>query len=138
MTYLGRQQLGTYLDVYFQSRLAGVATLPDAVPSVRIYSASSLVYSKKMPIIDKSYSPGLFRSQVFLGTGFDVGQHTVHIGYAIAGNPKVEIRNFEIVPGGNVLGQVLGMTYVHYPQADFIVYQTESGLILRGKNARKI
>ena len=46
----------------------------------------------------------------------------------------MEMDYFEIIPGGNEEGQVLGMAFYHRPEADHVVYQTESGKIFKGRN----
>lgn len=134
--YLGRQQLGTWIDIYLQCRdSAKTPTMPDAVPTIRIRdSLGVLVHSGLMPIVERDRA--LFCTRLLLGAGFAVGTQTVEMAYLIAGATKIDSRTFEISPAGNPTGQVLGMTYFHHPSADSIVYQVESGSILRGKNPK--
>jgi hypothetical protein len=135
--YLGRFQLGVWLDVYLQCTNASrTPKMPDAVPKIKIRFAGTgnVEYTSLMPIVDKSINIGLFCSRVFLGQGFSVGMHSVEMTYSVAGSPFVERRVFEISPAGDPKGQVLSSYYLHEPQADFVVYQVESGLILTGKN----
>ena len=136
MTYLGRMQLGTYLDIYWQIRSSGMPTLPDAVPTIKITKSSNgaVEYSGLMPVADKNVTPGLFCSRLFLGSGFSNGTHSVTTFALVGGNQKIDVRTFEIIPGGNQLGQVVNMTYYHNPAADHLIYQVESGRLMRGKN----
>lgn len=137
--YLGRQQLGTWLDSYLQVVNANKTPLmPDAVPTIKIRRASdnAVVYSGLMPVVDKVANVGLFCSRLFLGSGYSVGYHDVEMFYVAGGAGFTVIRNFEVMPAGDAKGQVLSMAYCHFPQAEFVVYQTEAGLILRGKSPR--
>lgn len=135
--YLGRQQLGTYLDVFLQVKDASRAPLmPDGVPSIKVLKGITVVHNGLMPILDKTNRIGLFHSIIFLGGVFSEGTFSVRMGYSVSGVPFIESRSFEVVPAGNALGQVLGMYYLHSPQADFVVYSVESGSILKGKNPR--
>lgn len=135
--YLGRQQLGTYLDVSLVcTNTVRTPTMPTYVPRIKIRRSSddSVVYSDGMPIVDRSL--GLFVARVFLGSGFSAGQHTVQMDYLVGSRVGLETRVFEIMAGGGARGQVLGMAYFHQPQADAIVWQVESGLLLRGRNPK--
>lgn len=133
--HLGRQQLGTYLDVYLQVKDASlVPSMPDGVPSLKILKGATAIYQGLMPILDKVNRIGLFHSTIFLGGTFSAGTFSVRMGYSVNGASFIETRSFEVVPAGNSQGQVLGMYYLHSPQADFVVYSVESGAILRGKN----
>lgn len=137
--WLGRQQLGTWIDVYLQvTSTAFTPTMPDYVPTIKVRrSDGTVVYSGLMPIVDKTDDRlGLFASRVFLGSGMSAGAHTIEMNYKAGTKFGVESRTFDIIAGGHSRGQVLAMHYLHQPQADFVVYQVESGLILRGKNPR--
>lgn len=137
--WLGRQQLGTWLDVYLQaSDSSGEPAMPVACPQIKIRRSSdnAIVLNSLMPILDKTVQVGLFVSRVFLGTSFAVGYHTIELQYTNDSNLMTETRTFEVMAGGDPRGCVLGMVYFHKPQADFLVYQVESGLILKGKNPR--
>lgn len=138
--YLGRQQLGTWLDVYLNCVNASrTPTLPDAVPTIRIRRCSdnAVVYTGLMPIVEKEGSAiGLFCSRLLLGIGFSVGTHTVTMFY-VSGGQRFEVsKTFEIMAAGDPKGQVLAMIYLHNPSADYIVYQVESGLLMKGKNPK--
>lgn len=138
--YLGRQQLGTWLDVYLPCVNASrTPTMPDAVPTIKITrdSDSAVVYNGLMPVVEKTGSTlGLFCARLLLGSGFSVGLHSVRLVYVRSGLAVIEDRKFEIMPAGNSAGQALSMYYFHHPSAEHVVYQLESGEILRGKNPR--
>ncbi len=135
--YLGRKQLGTTLDLYLQCTDAdGVKAMPTYVPWLKVWLASTLILSAEMPLVDKSAQVGLFRYPLFLGDAYSVGYGTVAMHYRVSTKYGIEARSFEIVPGGDAAGQVLGMCFYPRPQADFVVYQTESGEIRKGRNPR--
>ena len=136
--YLGRFQLGVWLDAYLQCRTSSrLPVMPSYVPQIRILRASdgTAVYNGLMPVVDKTSNIGLFCSRLFLGIGFSVGMHSVSMKY-FASQPFIVERTFEIIGAGDPKGNVLAMSYLHTPAADHIVYQTEAGLIIRGKNPR--
>lgn len=135
--WLARTQLGTILDVYLQTlNASGVGTMPDEVPLMKVWLGATLKLSAEMPVFDKTVTIGLFRYQLFLGTGYSVGQYTIGLHYSIAGSSFNESRTFDVIAGGDQHGQVLSMAWLHKPQVDFAVYQTESGEVLAGKNPR--
>ena len=138
--YLGRNQLGTWLDVYLPCVNADRTPLmPDAVPTIKIRRASDgvVVYTDIMGVVEKSGSPiGLFCSRLLLSSGFAVGLHDVTMVYVAGGVTFTELRTFEIMQGGHQRGQVLSMIFAHFPQHDDVVYQCESGVILKGKSPK--
>ena len=138
--WLGRFQLGTYLMVYLRCTDANeVGTMPDYVPRIRITTAAGVsVLVSTMPVVDKSVNVGLFVREVFLGDTFAEGMYTVEMYYSTGSATRqvVETRTFHVIAGGDPKGQVLGMHTLKKPQAEFLVYQCESGIILAGKNAR--
>ena len=115
---------------------SGVPTMPDAVPVIKVWSGSTLIVNKEMPLLDKAIQIGLFRYSLFAGELFAIGSYTIELFYVRGGVGVVEERRFDLIAGGNTAGQVISMLYYHRPQADYIVYQTEDGRIRRGKNPR--
>lgn len=135
--YLGQHQVGKTLDLYLQCTDAdGVKAMPTYVPFIKVWIGSSLIIAAEMPLVDKNIQVGLFRFPLFLGVGFSAGHGTAEMHYRVGNKIGMELRTFEIVAGGHVSGQVLGSFFYRRPQANFIVYQTESGEIRRGKNPR--
>ncbi len=135
--YLGRFQLGTWLDVWLQTTNASsTPVMPDYVPHMKVWSSSALVTAEEMPLVDKTIQVGVFRSQVFLGSSYATGLYEINVFYRSGSKHGMEQHTFEVIAGGDADGQVLGMYFYHRPQADYIVYQVESGQILKGKNPR--
>lgn len=136
--YLGKQQLGTWLDCYLQCKNAtGTPLMPSAVPTIKITDSLGVtVLNQKMPLVDKVSQVGLFCSRIFLGLGFSVGSNSIRMVYTVSGQTFIVDRTFEICAAGDSRGQVLSMIYAHFPQADYVVFSTERGEISRGKNPR--
>jgi hypothetical protein len=139
MMYLGRYQLGSWIDLHLQCTDAnGVRSMPDHVPQMKVRKSSdgSVVMSVLVPVLDKTIQAGLFVYRLFLDVRLSVGQWSVDFFYRVGGKYGVESRTFEILPGGDAKGCVLGMYYLHKPHRDVIVYQTESGTLEKGANPR--
>ena len=137
MQYLGRHQLGTWLDITLQcADLNGVAVMPTYVPVLKVWSGTALVLNDEMPLIDKTIQVGLFAYRLFLGEVFAVGSYVYDTTYVYGGAVFLLGGRFDVMAGGHSDGQVLGMHYYHRPHADFIVYQAEAGKILKGKSPR--
>ncbi len=135
--YLGRHQLGTYLDVWLQTTDANDSpVMPDQVPHLKLWSSSSLVTAEEMPLWDKTIQVGVFRTQLYLSSAYAAGLYEISVYYRSGAKYGMEQHTFEVIAGGDADGQVLGMYFYHRPQADYIVYQVESGQILKGKNPR--
>lgn len=137
--HLGRHQLGSWLEVYLQVTDAnGAPAMPDLPPTIKVRRSSdeALIVNLLMPVLDKSVQVGLFCAHLFLGTSFATGQHTIELLYKCSTKQEIETRTFDVIGGGDVRGTVLAMYYYHRPARDFIVYQAESGLLLKGANPR--
>jgi hypothetical protein len=136
--YIGRVQLGNNVVIAILTKTGGVPAVPDNVPTVRIYAASTgtLVYTAKMPVADRYGATGMFLLPIFLNAAFSVGQYYATVGYQIQGTQVLEPYNFEIVPGGDVRGSVISMTWYDRPQAKFVVMETDSGRLEYGRNPR--
>lgn len=138
--FLGRRQLGQWIDVCVQATEADkTPALPVEPPVVTIRRASDgvSVYNREMPIVEKQGTGiGLFAARVFLGDGFSAGQYNVQIAFTVGSFTDLQLRTFTIVGGGHPNGQVFGMAYFKRPNRANIIYQTESGSLLRGSNPK--
>ena len=135
--YLGRHQLGTWLDITLQCLdLNGIAVMPTYVPVLKVWSASALVLNQEMPLVDKQIQVGLFCYHLFLGDVFAEGPYSYDTVYIHGGAVFMNTGRFDVIAGGNVDGQTLSVHYYHRPHADFIVSQVESGKLLKGKSPR--
>ena len=136
MDYAGRHQLGQTVHLYLQCRNASqVPTLPDDAPWLTVLdSAGASVKTVQMPIQDRRQMTGFFHYPLFLGDGFAAGKYTAQMTYQVSSHTGLEVAELEVTAGGNTDGHVLGMYYYRRPHADFLVYQTESGKIKKGRN----
>ena len=110
--------------------------MPTYVPWCKVWLGTDLVFQGEMPLIDKNSQVGLFCLNLFLGDAFSVGHGTVEMHYRVSTKFGLEVRTFEIIPGGRPDGQMIGSHWYARPQAEFVVSQTESGTIRKGKNPR--
>jgi hypothetical protein len=137
LSYLGRFQLGATVPLYLGGRSAtGALTLPDAPPQAKIFTGTTFVESKLMPIEDRYVLTGWFRATLFLGRLYSTGFYTVVYYYSTGGQTALglESDNFEIVPGGDARGAVIGTYFYDRPEARYIVQGLESGSIIKGRN----
>lgn len=134
----GRRQLGTRLDLWLQCvDGAGAPAMPDDVPQLKIWDAAGdLTLDTRMPVFDRFKSVGLFHLEAFLGAGYAAGKYNLSMTYVADGYHGIETGTFEIVGGGHQDGSVVGTYFYHRPHADFIVKQTETGTISRGRNPK--
>lgn len=138
MAYRGRRQLGQEI---FLAVLTvdgnGTPTIPDNVPTMKIYTGSgTLVLARSIPIFDRYGTTGLFAYRQFLDGRFASGQYRVTYAWSISGTRYLDEDGFEIVDGGNADGAVLAMTTFVKPQATFIVQDLSSGKTVKGRNPR--
>lgn len=112
--------------------------MPTYVPGIKVKRASdeATVLNQLMPVVDKTVQVGLFCSRIFLGSLFAVGMHSVTMTYTVGAKVGIENRVFEVMAGGDPRGQVLSLYYLHKPHNDYLVYQAEAGVILKGTNPR--
>ena len=139
MIYLGRCQIGKHLNLFVQTLDAGEPAMPDSTPWLKVFrSDNSIVLATGVPVIDKKVDVGLFRASIFLGSPleFTEGQHALTFSYAMGGTARIVTGLFDVIPGGDPDGCILNTYYLHRPNADHIVWQTESGRLKRGRNPR--
>lgn len=135
---LGRFQLGTRINIRLQCLdSSGSPAMPSAVPAIKVWTqGGTLVLNKEIPVEDKRIQPGLFHYSLFLGNTFAAGNYHGEKFYMSGSTPVVETFCFDAIAGGNTAGQAISAIFYHRPQADFIVYQVESGQIRFGANPR--
>ncbi len=135
MEFLGRYQQGQTVTLFCQGKDAnGVATLPDRPPQAKVFNGTTVVEANEMPILDRYINTGFFQHHLFLGAAYSAGQYRVVYYYRVGSYYGVEEDGFEIVAGGHQDGSILNMYFFRRPQADYIVYETEDGIINKGRN----
>lgn len=134
-----RAQLGDEIPIAFQCvDASGVPVEPDAAPTLKVYDESSTkVYDATIPPKDRQRATGLFGHFVRLGSSFTDGQlYSWRATWASGVFNGVRDGRFHVNAGGDADGAVIAMTYVEFPGADRIIYQTDAGLVKQGKNPR--
>ena len=136
--YRGRYKLGQELILGLMCRDgSGSPVLPDRAPTLDVWvGASHPVSGKAIPVMDRFGATGLFQYPLFLGGDFITGQGTAVYRYQVGGDWLEEEDTFEITAGGDIDGQVIAMHYYPRPHANFLVWQTTSGNIIKGRNPR--
>ena len=128
--YLGNFMLGQFVPITIQCVDGnGTPTLPAAAPILRIYDQDGLPVgtSKRMPIVDRVASPGLFILSMQLDSSFAVGDTlSVVIQYRIGTDFYVKTCYFAVVGGGDVKGAIISMAFYERPQAKFLVQKLDS------------
>lgn len=136
--WLGRYPLGRQVPLAVRCRNAsGAPVAPDSCPAVDIYSSAGKVKSGVLlPVTDPVAAVGLFSLNLFLDASFSPGQYRAVCRWTAAGYYGSEVDTFEVLPGGDVGGPVVGLTNYERPQAVYVPQVTWSGTFRRGKNPR--
>ena len=140
--YLGRWQQGEILPLAVTTTTpAGAAADPAAEPVATIYrDGASLTRVKQVTLAahDRGARAGEFRLPLALGAEFGTaGRYLVVIRWVTDdGVPRVRTGNFYLLPGGSADGAVVSMAFVTRPDASHLVYQTDAGRMVRGRNPR--
>lgn len=133
----GDVQLGAEVPITVQCKAGVIPTTPDFAPVLSLYDADGALIERRVMAADnQTQVPGLFRSQLFLNALYEAGPVTGHIQWQINGAPYGETVWFRILPGGNANGSVVAATFVRRPAGTYIVWEADSGTILRGTNPR--
>jgi hypothetical protein len=136
--FRGRYRLGDLFPLSVWCRnAAGTPTLPDAAPRVRITDADGdFVLAQKIPIIDPDDITGLFRYRLSLDSRFSTGTYHVSYQYEIGGTAYGKTEDLEIVAGGHTDGAGISMYYMRQSPKDFVLLQTDGGLLRKLRNPR--
>jgi hypothetical protein len=137
--FLGRAQQGETLIFFLQCLDADeVEASPSAPPQIKIWNpAGALALSGLMPAFERFQSTGLFYFNLFLGSSYSTtGNWAATFDYTVSAHHGFQSDTFEIIPGGHADGHVVGMYHYRRPHADFLVHQTESGTLVKGRNPR--
>jgi hypothetical protein len=115
---------------------SGRVVLPTAAPTVDVFLGSSKIYSGLVMFpTDRLQVPGLFVLPIRLSL-LDPGIYNCVVRWTSGSFHGVLLINFQIVDGGSSNGTCLAMAYFAPPAGQFLVRQTDAGIILQGKNPR--
>lgn len=139
--YLGRFQQGTDVALVLQcTDTSGTPDDPTYIPWVQIRRDpdAALVESFEMPADLRDVESGLFRKPLFLGSTYSTtGRHVAIFKWLDSnGVSHVETAHFHVLPGGSADGSIIAMCYSSRPDAAYIVFQCDSGRIIRKPNPR--
>ena len=140
--YLGRQQQGTELLLVLQCvDSADKSEDPADVPVCSIYrdgASPTLIETVDLAADLRGVLSGLFRRPLFLGDSYGTaGRHLLVYRWVDgAGRARQRVGSFYLLPGGSPDGAVIAVTYLSRPDARYLLYQTDGGQIIRGRNPR--
>ena len=109
------------------------ATLPDSAPIARIYTGSTLKESISLPICDRYKITGYFQKRHRLSSAYSAGTYSIVYDNVITSTFR-EVAWFTVVSGGDADGSVIAAAAVDRPEANIILYETESGCLKAGRN----
>lgn len=140
-TFYGRLQQGTELPLVLQALDADdEPATPDAYPVVDVYRDASppvKVATAQLAADNQGFITGFFRLPLFLDARFTTeGRYLVVMKWVVGGDVLYRHGSFTLLPGGSSDGSVLSMFYNEGANARFVIFQTDAGLLIRGKNPR--
>lgn len=137
--YRGRFQLGQLISLGVQCTLAdGVASAPDAAPQMRIYTgpvpAQTAIVARSIPVQDRNGTTGLFVFPQLLDSRFGSGTYCALYLWTVGGVYRDALDQFEVIDGGAAGGQVISAAWFPRGASNFLIYQTDSGTLNKGRN----
>jgi hypothetical protein len=135
MSYSGRYQLGDRLPVFLQPKdIDGEVGNPAAPPNVDFYSldTSAKIRQISIPLLDEGL--GVYGGLYLLDSSFPLGRYVAQYRYYLNQYNGVINEYFEIEPGGDPGGAVIGVEGWSRPESYYLVYMNDSGKILQGRN----
>jgi hypothetical protein len=138
MIDLADVQLGQEIPIVVQATDGTSPVWPDSAPQLVLFnSAGTLLKRVYMPADPEAQQVGLFRLPLFLGPVFPAaGTIAGFVQWAVGGAPYSQTVTLRIIPGGDVAGQIIAMTYVRRPSSGYLIWQSDSGDLSRGTNPR--
>lgn len=135
--FLGRFKLGQWVHVPYEAKSSvGAPSQPALPPIIDFYTAAGVkVASGLVPPLDGVGEVGLFSYAQQLTSEFAAGHYAAHV---TSGTLPVRLWHFQILPGGNVDGAVLSMTFFPRPEAAFVVGKLDSGKRFIARNPVEI
>ena len=135
--FLGTFRIGERVPIEVWVRNgSGTPVNPDEAPILSVYAGGSKILSDTIPAHDQINVTGLFKFPICLDSQFSVGNHVILIKYDVSGSPVMELRTFEITPGGSIAGTGISMHYFRGSQRDVILVRTDFGVVRRLFNPR--
>jgi hypothetical protein len=137
---LGTIQQGQELPLAVHARTAtGLPDLPADNPVASVHRPDgTLVARVRMGCDQQGVVTGFFRHPLFLGAGFETaGLYSVSYSWEDSlGNACGSVGQFLLRPGGDEEGAVIALQAARRPHATYLIRQSDSATISRGKNPR--
>lgn len=153
--YLGRLQQGSEIALVLQCTDADEAPDdPTYAPWVQIWqderndngsadpddieSPITMIYSDKMPADLRGVDDGVFRLPLFLGSLYAAAGRYIAIFKWTDSDGVAHTRSasFHVLPGGSADGSVISMFFSSRADATYLVFQCDSGRLIRKPNPR--
>lgn len=113
---------------------SGTATLPDAAPTAALYNGSSTIETITLPISNRYTTTAYFKKLFLIGSSHGAASYTVTYSWAISATPYSSGDTFTVYAGGDADGSVISAGAVEQPEANYILYETETGSLKSGRN----
>ena len=133
VAYRNRYQLGDFVPLFLVCKnVNGVPTVPDTVPEARLFDPFGVAAGHfSMNPVDRFGTTATFALNLGASQFFNiVGNWRIVYTYKIGTYSGMDEDTFQIVNGGSVNGNVISMYYFHRPNADYVVYQTDGGVLV--------
>lgn len=137
MEWLGRKQIGDKLGLVVSSKdpKSGASATPAALVRGYIYdSAGAIVEAVPLHPKDRFGGQRDFTAALRLSASYTPGYYQVYYAWAVSSTLYTRVDTFEVVSGGDADGQVIALASVERPEADYVLYETESGALRAGRN----
>lgn len=130
----GRVQIGEQVSLFTQCVPGGKPIEPDTPGRFRIYGGSRGVRSGYLPVeTTDNESIGLFRGTFQADNSDAPGRYFALFAFTTSGDPRAEVVDFELLPGGHQLGSVISSFSAERPDDVVALAHTESGKITTGR-----
>lgn len=140
--FIGRFQQGQELPLVLQCVDAdGGPDDPQELPRASVYRDAAspvLVETVEVAADLRGVMTGFFRRGLYLDNLYGTaGRHLVVYKWQDSdGVAHHRVASFVLLPGGSADGAVISATYVERPDASYLLYQTDAGRLIRGRNPR--
>lgn len=140
--YLGRYQQGQEVPLVLQCQTqAGLPDDPAAAPAATVYrdgSPPARIETVTLAADLRGVVDGLFRLPLSLDHRYGTAGRYLVVFRWVDGNGYAHQipGSFTVLPGGSADGSVVALRYVRRPDARYLIWQTDTGRLVRGRNPR--
>lgn len=140
--FLGRFQQGQELPLHLQCvNATGGAGDPTDLPRASVYrdgASPAFVETVELAADLRGVVAGYFRRGLFLDNLYSTaGRYLVVFKWTDSNTvAHCRVASFMLLPGGSADGAVISLKHVERPDASYLLYQTDAGRLIRGRNPR--